>query len=107
MLLRAVVIGGIRMNKIVRPEGIQSANPKKRARRRPGIFLLEPRVMYDGAAAASAGHHGDHHADHHHTNADGSPGGPFAPPVGTPPAAGMTRAEGASPNSGHAYGSQG
>ena len=44
--------------------------PKKSPKRRSGIFLLEPRVMYDGAAhvsAAAAGHHGDHH----HHDADG------------------------------------
>jgi large repetitive protein len=93
------------MNKVVRPGDVSSrpAKPRKRTKRRSGIFLLEPRVMYDGAGHASASHHGDHHHDH----ADGSSGG--APAVGAPqaPAAGTTRADGANPNGGHAYGSQG
>ena len=58
------------MNKVVRPEDFakkstDSKNSKKRSKRRSGIFLLEPRVMYDGAGVhASASHHGDHHHDH-------------------------------------------
>jgi hypothetical protein len=38
----------------------------KPTRRRSGIMLLEPRMMYDGAGAATAAHHQDaatHHAD--------------------------------------------
>jgi len=60
--------------------------------------------MYDGAAAASAGHHSDHHADHHHTNADGSAGGTGGAPVQAP-AVGAPKADGTTPN-GHTYGSQ-
>jgi hypothetical protein len=99
---------------MAQPKGVgsKSAGSKKHSKRRSGIFLLEQRVMYDGAAAASAGHHGDHHADHYHTNADGSPGGPGgapmqAPAVGAPPAPSTTRAEGTGSNSGHAFASQG
>jgi len=60
------------MNKVVQPNevGSRSGKSKKSAKRRPGIILLEPRVMYDGAAAVSAAHHGDHH---HHNHPDGEP----------------------------------
>jgi hypothetical protein len=89
------------MNKFVRPTevGNRSANSRKSGKRRSGIMLLEPRVMYDGAAAASAGHH------HHHDHADGSPN-TGAPAQGTPPIAELaTPPNGANPN-GHNYGSR-
>jgi hypothetical protein len=65
--LGALAVGSAKQEKSSdkKPDG------KKSRKRRNGIFLLEQRVMYDGAAhvsAAAAGHHGDHH---HHHDADG------------------------------------
>jgi hypothetical protein len=91
----------MRMNKFVRPTevGGKSSKSKKSAKRRSGIMLLEPRVMYDGAAAASAGHH------HHHEHADASSGA--GAPIQGPPVTGelATPPNGANPNS-HTYGSR-
>ena len=93
------------MNKFVRPTEVgghsgKSSKSKKSAKRPSGIMLLEPRVMYDGAAAASAGHH------HHHEHADASPSGGGAPIQG-PPVTGelATPPNGANPNS-HNFGSR-
>jgi hypothetical protein len=56
-------------------------------RRRLTIFALEPRVMYDGAAAATAAHHADHHHDHADGHAAGGPeGADHAPPPKPAPA---------------------
>jgi hypothetical protein len=57
---------------------------RRRNRRTIGFMPLEPRIMYDGAAAASAAvahHHADHHdGDHHDAHSDtqgsSSPGAP-------------------------------
>jgi hypothetical protein len=88
------------MNKVVRPNevGSRSGKSRKSAKRRSGIMLLEPRVMYDGAAAVSAGHH-------HHDHPDGSPTA-GAPVQGPPTTAELaTPPNGANPNS-HNYGSR-
>ena len=69
---------------------------KAARRRRPlTIFALEPRVMYDGAGAATAAHH----ADHHHDHADGGPegAGHLPPPK---PAPAITAAVGQPVNGG-------
>ncbi len=50
--------------------GRDEAKPKRRRARRPlGFMPLEPRIMYDGAAAASALHH--HHDAGDHNGANG------------------------------------
>ena len=76
------------MNKVSGPGdfGSQSASGGKSRKRRSGIFLLEPRLMYDGAAAASA-----HHADHHHHASDYYHG-PAVDTVAAPPAYSPERA---------------
>src|SRR5665213_1398492 len=103
---RIACSGDLRMNKVVQPNevGSRSGKSKKSAKRRPGIILLEPRVMYDGAAAVSAAHHGDHH---HHNHPDGAPaaGAPTdgAPVASSPTAELATPPHGVNPNA-HTYG---
>ena len=76
------------MNKVSGPGdfGSPSASGRKSRKRRSGIYLLEPRLMYDGAAAASA-----HHADHHHHASDYYHG-PAVDSAATPPAYSPERA---------------
>jgi large repetitive protein len=90
------------MNKVVRPTeaGNRSGKSKKSAKRRPGIILLEPRVMYDGAAAASVAHH----ADHHHDHPDGSATAGAPVHAASPTTELATPPNGANPN-GHSFGS--
>jgi len=86
------------MRKVVGPTGsvVQYANRKKSPKRRSGIFLLEPRVMYDGAAAASvaatAHHHDHHHHDHHHDPVEHQAAPPPEHSFAGPPAGGSDRA---------------
>ena len=84
------------MNKVVRPNEVasRSGNSKKSAKRRPGIMLLEPRVMYDGAA---------HHGDHHHAHTDGAPATGAPAQTGAPTTELATPPNGTNP-SGHNYG---
>ena len=65
----------------------KSTGPKSKRRRRTiGFMPLEPRIMYDGAGAASAVHH--HHSDHPESGPAASIGGaPMAPPAPPAPAA--------------------
>src|SRR5665213_611535 len=101
---RIACSGDLRMNKVVQPNevGSRSGKSKKSAKRRPGIILLEPRVMYDGAAAVSAAHHGDHH---HHNHPDGEPttGAPAAGAPAAPTAELATPPSGVN-HGGHHYG---
>src|ERR1700761_6663717 len=73
----AVFLGEF-MDKGVGPvaQATESVKTSKRLtrKRRSGIFLLEPRVMYDGAAAVTAAAT-THHRDHAH-NPDDPQGGP-------------------------------
>jgi large repetitive protein len=70
------------MDKVVGPvaQAAKSGKSSKRLtpKRRSGIFLLEPRVMYDGAAAATVAAT-THHHDHAH-NPDDPQGGPVDHP---------------------------
>jgi hypothetical protein len=70
-----------------KPQTHSKKQKQRRNRRTIGFMPLEPRVMYDGAAAASAAV-AHHHADPHHDIANGSgmPGG--GSPGGGAPGAG-------------------
>jgi Domain of unknown function (DUF4347)/Bacterial Ig domain len=71
-----------------------SKNQKRRRNRRTiGFMPLEPRIMYDGAAAATAAV-AHHHADHHDVATGNSPmgGAPSTGPMGGAPAGGAPAA---------------
>jgi hypothetical protein len=70
-----------------KPQTHTQKQKQRRNRRTIGFMPLEPRVMYDGAAAASAAV-AHHHADHHDiANGSGMPGG-GSPGSGAPGANG-------------------
>ena len=83
-----------------KPQTHTQKQKQRRNRRTIGFMPLEPRVMYDGAAAASAAV-AHHHADHHDiANGSGMPGGGGSPGGGVPGANGAAPSANGAPASG-------